>query len=731
MAVTCGMEAVFDVFSLGVEMPIGASKWTYGFWVCQNGTGEWVLVAKFLTRRVLNLDTIAKTFSPLWRATKGFKVRKEGEHIVLFTFKDQLDMMRVPVGEPWSFDKYLVAMQELDGTKDVRDMKFDQSTLWVQVHDLPLRFRNRMVAEQLCEALGTVNRGVDESAMVGDRFVRVRVTLNISNPLCKGRVITLDDGKDLWIPFKYELLTNLCYRCGCLSHDERNCEIWSASEGNLDDESPQYGPWIKATPFVPSKSKMVTIPGISELRKNAIPPSNPKQGSKLPVVVLRSDNPSPKVIWPENQGKISNPPVLGEPVFQQTNLALSEESQSDKTEVGYVYASAVALEDVAEAGKSFEVTLEALNKEIEKFDHTPIANAEILIPLGPLKTGPTNLTPHPNPISPLANITNSSPSQAKPTPNISPKWTRIKRQVGLNEDYADLNAALGKRVALLPHSDSKPSKRRITYSSDQKENINSMVEAVSIKVVGSSLNFIDAIVNDGQENPWRFTGIYGFSESRRKLETWHLLCEFNNKYNLPWVCAGDFNEILRGHEKLGGAPRREVEMEAFRDVVDELGFVDLRFTGKKFTWIGKRGEAMILERLDRAFATLAWLELFPATQGFPSYESNMILASSKIKLCGKKLVEWSRTSFRSVKRQIAEVSKALVLAEEAAAGGGSFDQVRALKLEINELLDKESMMWIQRARAMYLQLGNNNTRFFHNRASQRYKRNRIHGLKNN
>ena len=38
MAVTCGMVAVFDVFSLGVEMPIGASKWAYGFWVWQNGT---------------------------------------------------------------------------------------------------------------------------------------------------------------------------------------------------------------------------------------------------------------------------------------------------------------------------------------------------------------------------------------------------------------------------------------------------------------------------------------------------------------------------------------------------------------------------------------------------------------------------------------------------------------------------------------------------------------------
>ena len=165
---------------------------------------EWVLATKFLTRQVLNLDAIAKTFSPLWRATKGFKVRKEDDHIVLFTFKDQPDMMRVLAGEPWSFDKYLVAMQEFDGSKDVRDMKFEHATFWIQVHDLPLRFRNRVVAEQLCEALGIVNRGEYESAMVGDRFVRVRVTLNISKPLCRGRVITLDDGKNLWIPFKYK-----------------------------------------------------------------------------------------------------------------------------------------------------------------------------------------------------------------------------------------------------------------------------------------------------------------------------------------------------------------------------------------------------------------------------------------------------------------------------------------------------------------------------------------------
>ena len=93
-------------------------------------------------------------------------------------------------------------------------------------------------------------------------------------------------------------------------------------------------------------------------------------------------------------------------------------------------------------------------------------------------------------------------------------------------------------------------------------------------------------------------------------------------------------------------------------------------------------------------------------------------------------MEWSQTSFGSIKRQLAGASKLLVLAEEAVARGGSYDQVRILKLEINELLDKESMMLIQRAHAMYLQSSDSNIRFFHSKASQRYKRNRIHRLKN-
>ena len=77
----------------------------------------------------------------------------------------------------------------------------------------------------------------------------------------------------------------------------------------------------------------------------------------------------------------------------------------------------------------------------------------------------------------------------------------------------------------------------------------------------------------------------------------------------------------------------------------------------------------------------------------------------KIKLCGIKLMEWSKQSFGSVRKQLEEKSKLLEKVESAEARGADYKTVRLLKMEVNELLDKESLMWQQRARALHLKCG--------------------------
>lgn len=86
-----------------------------------------------------------------------------------------------------------------------------------------------------------------------------------------------------------------------------------------------------------------------------------------------------------------------------------------------MYASSGVLEDATEAGKEFEVTLEELDKEISMFDVAPVSCGESLNPVGLIISGPSNSSPPPNPKSPLANITNLSPSLENLVPKTSPK----------------------------------------------------------------------------------------------------------------------------------------------------------------------------------------------------------------------------------------------------------------------------------------------------------------------
>lgn len=78
----------------------------------------------------------------------------------------------------------------------------------------------------------------------------------------------------------------------------------------------------------------------------------------------------------------------------------------------------------------------------------------------------------------------------------------------------------------------------------------------------------------------------------------------NSRQNRPWLCAGDFNEIIRHDEKLGGPRRDHNQMQLLRNVIDECGFMDLGFVGSKFTWAGHFDDIHSDRiRLDRCLVT--------------------------------------------------------------------------------------------------------------------------------
>ena len=89
------------------------------------------LAARFYTSRSLNMEAIANTFKLLWRTRKGFEVQDIGNHRVLFEFRDALDIDKVLRREPWSFDKFLVALKRVSRNIDVKNLVFNRTQFWL------------------------------------------------------------------------------------------------------------------------------------------------------------------------------------------------------------------------------------------------------------------------------------------------------------------------------------------------------------------------------------------------------------------------------------------------------------------------------------------------------------------------------------------------------------------------------------------------------------------------
>nr|XP_023883814.1 uncharacterized protein At4g02000-like [Quercus suber] len=167
-----------------------------------------------------------------------------GNHIILFIFDNEEEVEKIMEGEPWSFDKHLVMIKRYDYSIPVKDLVFEYVSLWVQVQDIPIKYLSQEIVEKLYEVAGVVNKEPNLVEVDRGSVMRIRVRVDTTLPLCRGRIFTLENGSKGWVSFKYECLPNVCYWCGRLDHFDRNCDRWIQSGGTLTQKDQEYGPWL-------------------------------------------------------------------------------------------------------------------------------------------------------------------------------------------------------------------------------------------------------------------------------------------------------------------------------------------------------------------------------------------------------------------------------------------------------------------------------------------------------
>ncbi|KAL5798041.1 hypothetical protein ACOSQ2_002861 [Xanthoceras sorbifolium] len=312
-------------------------------------------------------------------------------------------------------------------------------------------------------------------------------------------------------------------------------------------------------------------------------------------------------------------------------------------------------------------------------------------------------------------------------------------------------------------------------------------DSISVSLLSYSNWHIDVMVTLDSGSCWRFSGMYGNPEAAQRVHSWELLRRLKGMSSLPWLIGGDFNEILRLDEKEGGAARPPFLINNFHEVLDSCDLGDLGCSGDRFTWCnGRKGVGFVKERLDRFVGNLAWRLLFPifmvshlefwgsdhcpiliefdvcerlveVTQrgrdrrhrfhfeecwtvypecekivqqnwGSCSNAKSLAAVSAQIRNCAEVLQVWNMTNFHHLKNKIAE-NRHILQSVSSDLSGSSWQTIQVVEKELDVLLYKEELYWRQRSRNNWLKGGDRNTRFFHQAASSRRRRNFIHGLR--
>jgi hypothetical protein len=274
--------------------------------------------------------------------------------------------------------------------------------------------------------------------------------------------------------------------------------------------------------------------------------------------------------------------------------------------------------------------------------------------------------------------------------------------------------------------------------------------------------------NVADQKVWMYSGVYGPNADRERSIMWDELAGIRSWWGVPWCVGGDFNVVRFPSERMG-AVGFSPAMYDFSDFISDLGLIDIPLSGGNFTWSNNR-DIVSMSRIDRFLYTADWEEGFITiaqkrlvrltsnhfpimlecgsiprgrrpfrfenmwlkAEGFlervrnwwDSYHffgnASFVLAN-KLKALKGDLKKWNEAEFGHVTMKknmlMADLGELDLEEESRPLSAVEKSKKETTIVELDKLILMEEISWRQKSRALWLQEGDKNSKFFHRLAN--------------
>jgi hypothetical protein len=279
-------------------------------------------------------------------------------------------------------------------------------------------------------------------------------------------------------------------------------------------------------------------------------------------------------------------------------------------------------------------------------------------------------------------------------------------------------------------------------------------ESLDVSLLSQGEHHFDVLIKENPELvPWRATFVYGEPRVENRYKMWDLIRSLCGIWSGPWMLMEDFNEAMWQHEHFSETPRADRQVMDFREAHSHCDLHDLGFSGLPWTYNNNQARRCnVRVCLDRGVANTDWSLMFPGANiqhlcttksddkallfspscpedrarggsGF-RYEimwerdanlgteiekawlwrnqgSDLGVLADNLKEMASSLKAWSRENVGHVSREIERLRSVLDQLEGDDVVGNRAE-ILQVKMNLDELLYREEMMWLQRSRINWL-----------------------------